>query len=295
MGLKHLRLALASLMAAMLLAALPTAASAKRHEQPSIGPLGYVAIGDSYTASALPPVDPAAPPLCGRSLVNYPHLVANALGLTLTDVSCGGAQTKDITESQFPGQPPQDSALSAETDVVTIGMGGNDNNLFGTLVNGCTRIDFVEKAPGKAPCKEAFEGFVRETLIADRAPEEAALIHVQELAPNATVFVVGYPEITPKHGSCAGVPWTEADLKWFRDKVSIPGNRQIEKTAKQNGAIFVDTFKPSKGHDACQAPGVRWIEPIFGSLSPLAFHPNAMGEEGMAAAVVQEMLTAGIR
>lgn len=294
MGSKHLRLALAGPMVAALLAVLPAAASAKKHQGPPPGPLDYVAIGDSYTASALPPVDPAAPPPCGRSQVNYPHLVAKALGLTLTDVSCSGAQTKDITESQFPGQPPQDTALSAATDVVTIGMGGNDNNVFGTLVTGCTQIDFVEQVPGDAPCKEALGEFVREALDADRPPEEAALVHVHELAPNATVFVVGYPEITPQNGSCAGVPWTEGDLRWFRDHVSKPGDRQLEKIAKRNGAIFVDTFKPSKGHDACQAPGVRWIEPIFGSLSPLAFHPNAMGEEAMAAAVEEEMGEVGI-
>ena len=46
-----------------------------------------------------------------------PHLVAKALNLALTDVSCGGATTSDETESQFEGQPPQDDALSESTEL----------------------------------------------------------------------------------------------------------------------------------------------------------------------------------
>jgi hypothetical protein len=40
-----------------------------------------------------------------------------------------------------PDQPPQFNALGESTEVVSIGMGGNDGGLFGTLVQGCSEID----------------------------------------------------------------------------------------------------------------------------------------------------------
>jgi hypothetical protein len=118
-------------------------------------------MGDSYTAGpGITPVSPTAPADCGQSAVNYPHLVASVLRLSLTDVSCSGAKTEDFTVAQFPDQAPRFNALSPSTKVVTIGMGGNDGNLLGTLVRGCTALDFGQPNIG-APCQEHFEAFVR--------------------------------------------------------------------------------------------------------------------------------------
>ncbi len=254
----------------------------------------YVAIGDSYTSGpGIEPYAPSAPPKCGQSERNYPHLVAKALNLSLTDVSCGGATTSDETESQFEGQPPQDEALSESTEVVTIGMGGNDHGLFGKLLEGCTVLDVLEKAENPAACKKGFSAFVKKTFAEDKPEQEAALQHIKALAPHAKVFVVGYPEIvdTP----CANFPWYEKDTVWFRNGVQRVGNKMIKEGAKANGAIFVDTFKPSEGHNACQEPGTRWIEPLFNSLTGVAVHPNATGEEQDAFDVELAMLKAGIR
>ena len=286
MGAKRLGLAMAGLIVAAVCAFVPAVA----------GATSYVSIGDSYTSGpGIMPVDPGAPAGCGQSEVNYPHLVAKALNLSLTDVSCGGATTSDETESQFEGQPPQDEALSMSTEVVTIGMGGNDNGLFGTLLNGCTQIDVIEGSTAKAPCEEKYETYVQETFAADKGPQEAALVHIKELAPHAKVFVVGYPEITPNHGHCAAFPWHEADLKWFRDKVQKVGNKSLKAGAKAHGAIFVDTFKPSEGHNACEPVGTRWIEPLLGSLTGVPVHPNAIGEEQDAFDVELSMLKGGVR
>ncbi len=194
--------------------------------------INYVSIGDSYTSApgVTPYEENEAAKDCGRSTKNYPHLVASALNLTLTDVSCGGATTSDETEEQIPGvTPPQDDALNASTEIVTIGMGGNDGGLFGGLLNGCTQTDVFEELPGKAPCREAkghfYEKFVTETFAADKPAQEAALVHIKELAPNAKVFVVGYPDIMPKKGFCLAFPWKEGDLKWFRKDVEIRATR----------------------------------------------------------------------
>jgi len=206
----------------LLVAALPAAANA------DIKPMSYVAMGDSYTAGpGITPVSPTAPPECGQSLANYPHLVAAALNLSLTDVSCSGAKTEDFTVSQFPGVPPQFDALSPSTEIVTIGMGGNDNNLFGTLVEKCTLLDIGKPNEG-APCREAEEGFVTETFEKTKGPQEEALREVHKLAPRAKVYLVAYPEITPINGYCpTAIPWTTEDLRWFHFQVQARGNANL--------------------------------------------------------------------
>jgi len=259
----------------------------------------YVSMGDSYTAGpGILPYSTTAPPGCGQSQANYPHLVASALSLSLTDVSCGGAATVNFEKEQVlqfpPNNPPQFNALSATTEVVTVGMGGNDGGLFGTLVKGCTGLDFGQPNVG-APCKEHFEGFVKATREEFQPIQEAALAEIHVLAPNAKVFVVGYPDITPANGYCPeAMPWTTGDMRWFRNEVQIPGNETLKHEAANTGAVFVNTFANSIGHDVCERPGVRWIEPLFGSLTGVAVHPNAMGEEQDALQVEKVMVQNGV-
>jgi hypothetical protein len=252
-------------------------------------------MGDSYTAGpGVLPYSGFFPFQCGQSAANYPHLAAAALKLSLTDVSCGGAKTENFTKSQFPGLEPQFNALTPSTEVVTVGMGGNDGNLFGTLVQGCTALDFGQPNVG-APCQEHFEDFVTATREAFQPIQEAALAEIHLLAPNAKVFLVGYPDITPSNGYCpSAIPWTTGDLRWFRNRVQIEGNHTLREEAQNTGAVFVDTFPHSIGHDVCQPPGVRWIEPLFGSLTGVPVHPNAMGEEQDALRVDKAMVQNGV-
>jgi hypothetical protein len=258
--------------------------------------LSYSALGDSYTSAfGVTPLASSAPPECGQSTLNYPHLTAAALNLSLTDVSCGGAKTENFTVAQYPNQPPQFQALSASTDVISVGMGGNDNNLFISLVLGCTATDAGRPNIG-SPCEKRFASFVNKSFEEDLPPREKALEEIHALSPKAKVFIVGYPEITPENGYCpAAIPWTSGDLRWFRDAVTARGNALLERSALAHHDIFVDTFGPSDGHNACEPVGVRWIEPLIGSLTGVPVHPNATGEEHDAFDLERAMLRAGIR
>ena len=86
-------------------------------------PQSYVALGDSYTAGPIIPVQQTDPLGCLRSDHNYPHLVAAALGVSnFRDPSCSGAETEDMTMPQgvSPGpNPPQFDSLAADTQLVT--------------------------------------------------------------------------------------------------------------------------------------------------------------------------------
>jgi lysophospholipase L1-like esterase len=286
---RHPRLNIALVLAVGALSAvLPAAANAAGSS--------YVAMGDSYTAApGVAPPSPTAPPDCGQSAANYPHLVAAALNLSLTDVSCSGAKTENFTVAQFADQPPQFDALSAATEVVTVSMGGNDNNIFGTLAAGCTELDFGKPNVG-APCKKKYEAFVTKGFEEILPPQEQALAEIHTLAPNAKVFVVAYPEIAPRDGYCpSAVPWTSGDLRWFHSRVEVQGNRTLKRVARAHDAIPVNTFGPSAGHNACEPVGTRWIEPIFGSLTGVPLHPNATGEENDAFDVEKAMLNHGVR
>src|SRR4029453_15989281 len=93
-------------------------------------PVTYVALGDSYSAASgvLPP-DPEARPWCLRSTSNYPHLIAAATGAELTDVTCGAADPSDYFPPQYQDVPPQLDAVTADADLVTMTIGGNDSGV----------------------------------------------------------------------------------------------------------------------------------------------------------------------
>ncbi len=279
-----------ALVASALALGLSQAADAGRTQPPI-----YAALGDSYTsAPGILPLAPESPPQCGRSSNNYPHLVAKALELSLTDASCAGAKTEDFTGSQSPGQAPQFDALRRSTKVVSISMGGNDEALFVTLAGGCTIADAGLPNVG-APCESQYEAFVDEAFALGRPPREAAFAQVRRRSPRAKLFIVGYPEVMPSNGYCpSAIPWTTGDMKWFRE-ITVRLNASLSRWAQANDATFVDTFTPSRGHNACEATGTRWIEPMIDSLTGVPLHPNVTGVEREALEVAAAMKHAGVR
>ena len=57
------------------------------------------------------------------------------------------------------------------------------------------------------------------------------------------------------------------------------------KAAGRARATFIDTYTPSIGHDACEPPVIRWVEPAVPASPAAPVHPNLFGMQGMAAAV----------
>lgn len=259
--------------------------------------MSYVALGDSYSAgSGVPPSASGASALCLQSNVNYPKIVAGDLGLPLTDVTCGAATTSNMTTAQYPGVPAQFDALTPSTSVVTIGIGGNDNNLFISAVLECGLVDILSVLNQAAdPCEQQFGATLESDLAADAPNIGAALRQIHQISPHAKVFMVGYPDIFPQSGNCfSAMPITVGDAA-FLNSLEQGLNAMLERQAQGNGATFVDTFTPSLGHDACQAVGVRWIEPFIGANGALFVHPNALGEAADARDVEAAMRSVGIQ
>ncbi len=254
----------------------------------------YAALGDSYTSGpGINPVDSSAPSGCGRSAANYPHLVATRLGLRLDDRSCAGAKTENVTTtSQFAGQPPQISALTGATKVATLSIGGNDNNTFRDVVTACIAADSL--TPIGTPCKDRYGSTFVETIRADAPVIGAAIAKVRQKAPGAKVFVVGYPDILPHGSGCyPQVPITTGDVAYV-DGIERELNTVLRTQAQANGAVFVDTYTPSIGHDACKPESTRWVEPLISGSSASSLHPNAAGMRATADVVAAAIRGSGI-
>lgn len=268
-------LAAVAIVSATMVAGLPSGTAA--------GPLRYVALGDSYSAASgvLPP-DPAAPPQCARSTANYPHVIAKRTGARLTDVTCGGAQTKDYFTAQHPGVEPQLNALRRDTQLVTMTIGGNDN---GTFINSITRCGTagLSTAGRGSPCKDRYgRSFERDIRTKTYPALVEALNAVHAKAPRATVAILGYPWILPPRVGCFDkMPIAEGDVPYLRG-IQATLNDAVRRAASATGSTYVNLNEVSNGHDACKDLGVRWVEPVLQGTNPVVVHPNPLGERRMA-------------
>ncbi|OLR90049.1 SGNH/GDSL hydrolase family protein [Actinokineospora bangkokensis] len=248
-------------------------------------PLDYVALGDSYSAaSGVAPSAPGSPPQCLRSALNYPNVIAKATGAKLTDVTCGAAQVKDFTESQYPGLAPQVNALTADTDVVTMTIGGNDSGIFIRAAATCALAGFFTGGKG-SPCKDqngsSFEDTVRNVTYPALVK---GLQAVRAKAPNAKIGILGYPWIVPAEGGCFDkIPVATGDIPYMRS-LQATLNDAVGRAAAATGVTYVDLNQLSDGHDVCKPSGTRWIEPPINAENSIFAHPNALGEKNMAAA-----------
>jgi lysophospholipase L1-like esterase len=274
----------------------PAEPGGQRAGASAVEPVDYVALGDSYSAGPLIPLVRNDASGCFRSTNNYPAYLAALLDVaSYRDATCSGARTVDLIRRQrvmlgSVRPMPQASALSGETDLVTVGIGGNDFGLFGSIASDCSSS---WRASG-APCRTRFtDGHGRDTKAHDarriRANVEAALAEVRTRAPEADVYVVGYPRLLPEDGTCREAGFSHADADWAR-RIARLLNRSLRLAAEATGATYVDLYPASRGHDIC-AGRDAWVNgrTIRMGLA-LSFHPFQIGMREMAR-VVYEAVT----
>jgi len=261
--------------------------------------LSYVALGDSYAAGlGLAPPTGTPDPSCGQAAVDYPHQVAAALGLQLTDVSCSGATTAAITGAQGSNIPAQASALSAATSVVSVTIGGNDLG-FASIAQSCIALSPVGPLAvnqTQQSCKPFYvsgstdslqlriSGVVVPNLRATFAAIKAA-------APNAKVFVVGYHAIMPANlptTGCYSSPATansfpfEAGDTAYLYSVEQSLDAAIQSEASTAGFAYVPASADQADHSACAPAATAYVNGVTASpsqtgVAPGSLHPNAAG------------------
>ena len=297
-------LALVVVLAGVLTACLPTPPMpiAQLRER---GPR-YVSLGDSWISGPLVPDMVGTPIDCARSSRNASALVAAELGISrFADVSCGGAKLEHLTSPQKPAlrgllgvAPPQFDALTPDTTLVTIGIGGNDVKFPNTAI-ACANLLQVPLGPPPfgRPCRDELTANGSDVLaerIARTAPRlRRALREVRHRAPRALVLVIGYPTALPQEGSGCWprVPLLEPDVEYLRDRFEDM-NEMLRSAARSTGATFVDTYTSSAGHDVCQPAGEAWVNGI--TLDPPAapMHPNAFSYRHTATLIVDAVRAA---
>lgn len=286
----------------------PSAHAASIDETSTAG-LDYVALGDSYAAGyGLSPLTDLPATGCGQSVHDYPHQVAAQLGLDLTDATCSGAVAADISgTAQVTGDgtaPPQDTALSSATRIVSLTIGGNDLG-FSSIAAYCVALSANGPPllhPSQHDCRshytEAGADNLRQRITSVVAPAVAAdLAAIHAKAPHAKVFVIGYPALAPDAantpaGGCFrsslgyppptdGYPFTSADLPFLlQTEQALDASIQADTTAA--GYTYISTMQASLTHTPCAA-SASWINGLSlesllpPTVRPGALHPNAAG------------------
>ena len=240
-------------------------------------PRHYVSLGDSYSAGeGLPaPIQP-----CGRTPGAYPTLVADRAGLIGSFHACNGATTDDVLdEEQAPGVGKQIDAVTADADIVTISIGGNDIG-FRRVMTDCVLASL--------PCTRLADQ-VTAALAALTPRLLAVYAEIRIRAPHARLLVVGYPQLVvdpgpAATGTCAGM--TLDENRWVRQQGDAL-NAVTRAAAATSGAVYVDAAGPFSGHEACTAQ--PWMEGVNLTDIVASFHPNAVGQEQLARLVLAQL------
>ena len=276
-----MRKGLLALLLAALMVVLPAAAAQAADEM--------VALGDSYAAGPLIPVQ--LPPFgCLKSSSNYGRLSAIQLSASpYRDATCSGAKTNHMTSPQgvTPGpNPPQFDSLTATTTLVTITIGGNDIGFSG-IAEDC----FSQNNTG-TPCQDRYVTAngdeISQRIQATRPKVDAVLQGIHTRSPNAQVLVVNYAAILPDQGNTGCwpvVPISDGDAPYVSAK-ERELNQMLADSGAANAATLVDWYGASVGHDACQPPGIKWVEGAVPTSAAAPVHPNLLGMKGAADLVI---------
>ena len=255
----------------------------------------YVALGDSYAAGPLIPLQ-IQPFGCLKSNNNYAHIAQRSLALAeFRDPSCSGAETEDMSQAQgvTPGpNPPQFDSLQPDTEFVTINIGGNDIG-FSSIAEDC----FTFQRTG-SPCRDQYVQNGRDEIserIQATAPKVAAVFQgIHERSPQARAFVLTYAAIFPERGTFGcwpQMPVASGDIAYLREKQKEL-NAMLVEQAQANGVGVIDWYQASIGHDACKPPAIRWVEPAVPASPAAPVHPNLFGMLG-ASKLVRSAATGG--
>ena len=262
----------------------------------------YVAMGSSYAAGpGILPVEHRGALRSGR---NYPHQVAQALSLRLTDVTCAGATTSNILATPqltLSGTlPPQIDAVTRDTQLVTITAGGNDAGYIGAL----TKISMVNAVLHRVPRLPPqvtgwLRGWAGTVPAADRFEAVAgALARVVETvrrhAPQARIVLVDYLSVLgPEPTGYGSLPLTEDEARQVTAAAASLA-AAFERAASAGGAGLVRASAASARHGTGSADpwvtGLKFGIPFTGG--PVPYHPTLAGMSAVARLVIDHLSSA---
>ncbi|WP_202619313.1 SGNH/GDSL hydrolase family protein [Ornithinimicrobium cavernae] len=235
----------------------------------------YDAIGDSYAAGSGAP-DGAA----------YPEVLDGRMQIALDDLAAVPGATAGPSGNSLAMQL---GALDADTDLVTLTIGGNDIPWSQTVAV-CLVVD-------DATCLAQIAAV--EGLIAGALPAvlDTAFASVTAAAPDAHVVVTGYAHLfSPGSGDytvpqAPGLLMSVAEQQAANDAADLL-NQVIADRAVAHGFGFVDVTSRFEGH------GVNADDPwLHGAIAPpgAAFHPTTEGYRAYGAALTATISPTDLR
>ncbi|MGF4041762.1 SGNH/GDSL hydrolase family protein [Paenarthrobacter nitroguajacolicus] len=263
----------------------------------------YVALGSSYAAGAgVGPADPTdTGALCGRTLIAYPNLVAKALDLKITNVTCGGATTDNITTSpqniRNHSINPQMEAVTREARLVTVTIGGNDVNYVGNLIAESCLADLATNPSSPTAnmvkqygaCTPQSEQTVRNVLAQMEGKLSTMIKQIQAKAPLARIVLVDYPTVLPQNGQpCSLIP-ISGDRQKFLLEVARELSLSTKHAAQATGSDYIAASKDSRHHDACSKD--PWMTGYMFAPRSAPMHPKETGHAAMAEAIIRQLAT----
>jgi len=221
----------------------------------------YVALGDSY-ASGTGAGDYGDSGSCKRSANSYAQLWANANGPSeFAFVACSGAVTSDVLANQV-------GAITADTALVTISIGGNDAG-FADVMTDCN----LGSDDSCVARNQEAQDFARNTL---PGRLDSVYTEISNRAPSAQVVVLGYPHIYQLGGDCA-VGLSETKRGAINGSADVLAE-VVSGKASAYGFSFVDGRSAFAGHEICSA-GDWWLHSITWPIDE-SYHPTASGQSG---------------
>lgn len=235
----------------------------------------YVAMGSSYAAGpGLGDPKPSTPPRCARDRGNYATLLSERMNLRLVDVTCSGATTAHIL-GPWDELPAQIDAVTPQTRLVTVTIGGNDVNFVGSLYAAtCNPATSPRACPSpRIPTEAAWAGL--------DASLRGIVAGVGSRAPRARLVFVDYITIVP-HQMCPDVPLSVRDAAAIRT-IAARLAKLTAQVAREGNADVIKAGQLSKRHTPCDPD--PWSVGMPGSGNGAPWHPNGQAMKAVASAL----------
>lgn len=273
--------------AAMLALALCPAAA-----QDKPGPLAggrYVSMGSSFAAgSGFGAIKPDTPARCGRAVDNYATLLAEKLRMLLVDVSCGGATTANVL-GPWNELPPQLDAVTPDTALVTITVGGNDIGYVGYLIAESCKVrgPILLGAAGTTCPEVPVPG--DEAYFALENNLKAIGDEVHRRAPRARLVFVQYLAMVPSF-ACDEAPLSPEAARNAR-AIATRLAQVTARAASQSRAMLVDLTQPVRKRLPCGGP-TAWVAGWPAGYKPgdtFPWHPTRVGHDAIAQEMAKQL------
>lgn len=219
----------------------------------------YVALGDSYSSGNGVGTYVSDGTDCMRSLNTYGGVIARTYNLQLNLQACSGAVTADVLNRQV-------GALSADTDFVTLTIGGNDVGFAGVITE-CAQPGWMSNC----------DGAINNALaIAERdLPGRLDSVHraIKGRAPYAKVAVAGYPRLFNGRDCHLLTFFSSAEMT----RLNAAADRLNTITASAAGRAgfrYADVRGTFAGHAVCDSP--EWIHNVRTRVAE-SYHPKTDG------------------